>query len=267
MRRLMTILIAAIMIGCSSGNEQKKSNDEAVENQEVTEATVEKKGVKAKRYSEIPDFTKYTDVKEKKKAFFDFLRPMVKEENNRIRAERSKLITLFDEYESSNTLKPADAEWIDGLAETMRMKTFDITNEEDKQTLLRRVDIVPPSLFLAQAANESSWGTSRFARQANNIFGQWCFTPGCGIVPSQRGKDETHEVQKFNTVNAAVNSYVRNINSHNAYSGLRFVREEMRNDGEKPDGISLAGGLLKYSARGEEYVKEIREMIDYNDLE
>jgi len=89
-------------------------------------------------------------------------------------------------------------------------------------------------MFLAQAANESSWGTSRFAKEANNLFGQWCYTPGCGIVPAQREENEANEVRKFATINDTVRSYVRNINSYYAYKDLRVIREEIRSAGEIP---------------------------------
>lgn len=261
MRNTLLPLLIIILFACESKKETTETVNASII--PVLEKTVEK----AEQYKKLPDFTQYTDVNEKKKAFFDFLRPMVEEENNRIRNERERLKSLYITYKKDGSLSDDDQKWLSAKAETMRIKTFDISKEADRVTLLRRVDVVPSSLFLAQAANESSWGTSRFAKQANNLFGQWCFTPGCGVVPSQRAEGEVHEVQKFNTVNDAVNSYVRNINSHNAYKELRVLRKDLRDDGKKPDGITLAAGLIKYSARGDEYVKEIRSMIDYNKLE
>jgi Bax protein len=119
---------------------------------------------------------------------------------------------------------------------------------------------------LAQAANNSAWGTSRFAKQANNYFGQWCFTKGCGIVPARRDAGSKHEVRKFDTTQGSVSSYVRNINTGSAYSSLRTVRANARRNKSMLTGHDLAVGLVGYSARDDAYVKEIRSMIRTNKL-
>lgn len=222
---------------------------------------------KATRVKKLPDFTRFKDVNKKKKAFFEFLRPMVEEENSRLTAERTKLLELFEKFEIEKTLSEKDTMWLGKKARALRVKDFDINDPATRLKLEKKLDIVPASLFLAQAANESAWGTSRFARQANNLFGQWCFTPGCGIVPTKRGPNETHEVRKFETVNDAVRSYVTNINRHYAYQELRTLRYEQRLNDKTPTGMVCAAGLLNYSTRREEYVKEIRAMIKKNKLE
>jgi Bax protein len=221
----------------------------------------------AKRVSKIPDFTQYKVVQEKKKDFFDLLRPMVKEENQVLMNEHKRIEGLFGEVKSGKVLAESDLNWLQEMAVYYRVTPFDINNPEDQETLLRRVDIIPESLFLAQAANESAWGTSRFAKAANNIFGQWCFTEGCGIVPSQRKAGENHEVQKFETINDAVTVYMHHLNSHPFYVKLRDSRAASRKKGEEPSGYAMAVGLEKYSARGAEYVKTLRSMIRYNKLE
>lgn len=242
-------------------------SDEGVSEESLTLNTLVAAEATADVVKELPDFTQFTDVKEKKEAFFDFLRPMVEDENNRITKERAIIKALYATYDEKGSLAEADEAWLMAKATKMRIKDFDIADAEDRTTLLRKVDVIPPSLFLAQAANESSWGTSRFAVEANNLFGQWCFDEGCGIVPLKRGAHETYQIRKFETVNAAVNSYVNNINSHNAYKELRMVRIEMRNNEELLTGEALAVGLEKYSARGEAYVKEIQSMIRVNKLD
>lgn len=221
----------------------------------------------AERFSKIPDFSIYTDVKQKKQAFFDFLRPMVGEENAMILRDRKHVEGLFGLYRVESKLSEEDQSWLEEIARKYRMTAFDYSQKADRETLFRRVDVVPESLFLAQAANESAWGSSRFANSANNLFGQWCFTKGCGLVPSQRNAGARHEVQKFATINDAVASYVRNLNSHNAYRKLREERALLRKAGKTPTGHDLAIGLEKYSERGNEYVKEIRAMILFNKLE
>lgn len=223
--------------------------------------------IKAKRVTKIPDFTQYKIVKEKKKAFFDFLRAMVKEENQILRNEHMRIQRVFEAKKLNTEIPPSDLNWLKEMAAYYRVTSFDINSQEARQELLRKVDIIPESLFLAQAANESAWGTSRFARTANNIFGQWCFTEGCGIVPSQRRAGETHEVQKFETLNDGVISYMHHLNSHPFYVKLRDARAVARKADKAPSGYAMAIGLEKYSARGMEYVKDIRSMISYNKLE
>ncbi len=221
----------------------------------------------AKVISQIPDFTQYKDVKVKKKAFFDFFRPMVKEENQILRNEHLRIVALFDDLEDSGKISASDQKWLEDMAVYYRVSPFDLTDKEDQGLLLRRVDIIPESLFLAQAANESAWGTSRFAKTANNIFGQWCFTQGCGIVPRQRKPGDIQEVQKFATLNDGVRSYMHHLNSHPFYVKLRDAREAARKAGKAPSGYAMAIGLEKYSAKGLAYVKEVRSMISFNKLE
>ncbi len=133
--------------------------------------------------------------------------------------------------------------------------------------LLTRVDVLPPSLVLAQSANESAWGTSRFAREGNNFFGQWCFTRGCGMVPRARGEGAVHEVEAFPDAVVSVRSYLRNLNSHGMYQQLRDLRAGQRQKQEPVTGVLLAGGLKGYSSRGDEYIKELVAMINFNRLE
>ena len=142
------------------------------------------------------------------------------------------------------------------------------TGSEQQFTGLRhKLDVIPPSLILAQAANESAWGTSRFATKGNNLFGQWCFSKGCGLVPRGRAEGASHEVAKFSSPYRSVRAYIQNLNRHPTYQLLRDVRLEDRRDNAPLSGLELAEGLLGYSERGEEYIEEIRAMIHYNNLE
>ena len=117
---------------------------------------------------------------------------------------------------------------------------------------------------MAQAANESAWGLSRFAQKGNNLFGQWCFKKGCGIVPGQRNAGANHEVRKFASINDSVASYMHNLNTGRAYKDLRKLRATLRSTNAAVDGHTLAKGLIKYSSRGKAYVKEIQSMIKTN---
>ena len=128
------------------------------------------------------------------------------------------------------------------------------------------MDVIPVSLVLAQAATESGWGTSRFAVQGNNLFGQWCYREGCGIVPKQRAGDASHEVRAFPTIEGSVNAYFANINSHHLYQNFRQIRAEMRQQQMTLDSTALAAGLKRYSERGMNYVEDILKIISQNSL-
>lgn len=214
----------------------------------------------------MPDFGSYTDVKQKKLDFFGYLLPMIRNANERVFSQRQRLKSLAATLEANESLKKADRSFVIEVAAEYKVDIGDEIDTADLAELLVRVDVVPASLILAQAANESAWGTSRFARMANNLFGIWCFSPGCGVTPRQRDEGLTHEVRKFNTVADGVAYYLRMINSNRAYAPLRQQRAELRAAGQTVTGIALAEGLLRYSERGEAYVDEIQAMIRYNEL-
>lgn len=214
--------------------------------------------------TDVPDFNEYTDVREKKEAFFSFLAPLVQAENARISQERRKLAELSERWSEGLPLSPEQTEWLNQLASRYRSK-FDLAEDSEMfRVLFRRVDVVPETLVLVQAANESAWGTSRFALDALNFFGQWCFSEGCGLVPESRNEGANHEVRRFNSVNASVRSYLRNINTHPAYLQLRLLREQRRAASAELRAVDLTAGLLSYSERGEEYIEELNAMIRVN---
>jgi len=194
-----------------------------------------------------------TPIPEKKKLFFDTLRPIVEAENARVQAERESILAARKSGETTDT--------IDAIAEDYRVDGWTGT---EWSRLLARVDTVPVTLALAQAANESSWGQSRFAQQGNNLFGEWCFTEGCGLVPQQRTEGKTHEVADYASVNHSVRSYIHNLNTGSAYAALRKLRQQARAAGQEPSAMTLASGLARYSERGLAYVNEIKSMIRAN---
>lgn len=128
--------------------------------------------------------------------------------------------------------------------------------------------MLPEALVLTQAANESAWGTSRFATEANNYFGHWCYSKGCGLVPLQRNEGSTHEVAKFSSSQESVHRYFMNLNRNKAYQDLRGIRTELANKGEDlltfDAATKLTEGLLKYSERGADYVTDLQAMIRHN---
>lgn len=201
-------------------------------------------------------------ISEKKSNFFAYLNPMIIEANNEVLSQRKKLLSMQSDLpELSNSQKKHLAE----LSKTYRVDNT-LPTEQQISLLTHKINTIPASLILAQAANESAWGTSRFAREGNNYFGQWCFSKGCGIVPSSRNKGAHHEVASFDSPLDSIKSYIRNLNRHVTYKGLRDLREQALSQEEYPSGELLAQGLIGYSERGEEYVKEIQSMIRYNQL-
>lgn len=213
-----------------------------------------------------PIFSEITDIAERKQAFFNYLTPIIEQKNQTIKKNRQRLANMkssWEEYQSlSHTQRFHFNRWL---------KRYKISDELDTQQQLgeldKRMNVIPSALVLAQAANESAWGTSRFALKGNNYFGQWCFTRGCGIVPSGRGAGAKHEVRRFSSPADSVDAYFRNINTHRAYRQLRSLRATLQANGQAITGHALAAGLTRYSERGEEYVKELRAMMKSNKLE
>ncbi len=212
----------------------------------------------------LPSFETITDPQQRKVKFLAFLGPVVRSENARILAQRQRLVHLWQLHRLQVRIDANDTCW---LAEICREYRVDLMPEATPQfwlELLGRVDMVPVSLALAQAANESGWGTSRFAREGNNLFGQWYFAREGGIIPQERRADQNHKLAQFDTVNAAVRSYLRNLNTGNAYESFRRLRTDCRDQGRLPDALVLAGGLTRYSEQGQAYVDLIRLMIRNN---
>ncbi len=217
---------------------------------------------------DVPDFTSYTDVNQKKKAFFDFLLPGIHNENQRVRQERSRLLSIQQRF-ISDALQEGDLDYARQLGESYHsaLAKEGITPNWLSEMLLK-VNVLPKALVLSQAANESAWGTSRFATKGNNYFGQWCYKAGCGLVPLQRAAGATHEVAKFNSASESVHGYFMNVNRNRAYHSLRTIRAKLEKDGKDllstEAAIELTNGLLHYSERGQDYVNELQAMIRAN---
>ena len=216
--------------------------------------------------STLPDFSAIKDVSTKKQMFFNYMLPKVRQANDKILADRRLLMMIRDDLTTGDTLDPDDIQFISALK--TRYRTGRQTNlRSTVDDLLIRVDVVPESLVLAQAANESGWGTSRFARQANNLFGIWCFREGCGLTPKNRDEGLTHEVAKYETVQVGLVAYIHTINTNPAYTYLRDIRATTRSQEQHFSGLALAEGLLRYSSRGIDYVRDIQQLIRVNELQ
>lgn len=216
---------------------------------------------------EIPDFAAIAETAARKQAFFDFLRPVAEYHNQRLLALRQRVLKWQRLLTQDVELSAAERKLMRQQAEYFLIDIEDRTDLEVVEILLRRVDVVPVSLVLAQAATESGWGSSRFAVAGNNLFGIWCYKPGCGIVPLRRGGSATHEVAAFPSPADSVSAYFRNINTHPAYREFRDLRQELRAADQPLSGLQLAEGLSRYSKRGQLYIEQIKGMIRGNQLE
>jgi Bax protein len=211
----------------------------------------------------VPDFNTYKDVINKKKAFFSYLMPEIIRQNNMLRAERKLVLTIHERTFQANELIDSEQVLLNNLR--LKYRVGQMLNNQDAATeLIRRVDIIPPELILVQAANESGWGTSRFALKGYNFFGLWCFKKGCGFVPKQRNEGTVHEVAKFRNLSHSVKTYLHNLNRHFAYAQLREIRHQQRQANEPLTAQALVHGLKNYSERGTEYIEELLNMMRVN---
>lgn len=212
-----------------------------------------------------PDFSSIQDTQTKKDSFFSFFSPLIAETNAKVLGHRDEILSFSKTMKEKKALSATQKTRLLTLAAAYRIPE-DTPEDAMVRELLLRADIIPPSLALAQAANESAWGTSRFAKEANNYFGQWCFSKGCGLVPAARSAESSHEVKAYATANESVADYIRNLNTHPSYQKLREIRASLRRQNRPVQGEALAEGLLRYSERGAAYVNEIKAMIRHNRL-
>ena len=203
------------------------------------------------------------DIREsrvRKTLFFKTVLPLVLQVNEEILRDRRRLWKLHFRLSLDQKLGPGDRLWLMVISERYGVKRGDVAS------LLKRVDIIPPSLALAQAAEESGWGTSRFVREGNAVFGQWTFSKAGNLVPSRRDADKRHNIKAFSSLLDSVRAYARNLNTHGAYRQLRRARYGLRLRGAPLDGLLLVDNLKSYSQRGQEYVGTIRTLIESNKL-
>ena len=214
--------------------------------------------VKPIRLSLLPtEIKKIENTKKKKNLFIQIILPLILEENNRIKLDRKKLFTILNKNMNSDSEK----KWL-----MSKFQQYGVINN-DLSTLKVRMDIVPVSLAIAQAAKETGWGTSRFAIEGNALFGQWTWS-GEGIKPAGVDpEDSNHKVMKFKVLKASVRAYQRNLNTHGSYRQFRSARANMRDNDDDLDSLLLADYLDKYAATGKEYTKIIKQIIKQNNLQ
>jgi Bax protein len=216
---------------------------------------------------QLPDFKNTaSSMAQRQQYFIDFMLPKIEAANLQLTVTRQRIQHLAERYNRYGKIDRADQEWLQEIAQEYQVSPFRFNTRTLNVTeLLNRVDIIPPSLVLAQTINESAWGTSRFAQDANNLFGQWCFTQGCGLVPKQRPEGAIYEVQKFPDILASVDAYMYNLNTNNVFEPFRDLRAQLRTEGQPLTGQALAPGLINYSQLKQDYVASIQaEIINYN---
>lgn len=218
--------------------------------------------------TQLPDFSSIEQTPERKQAFIEMLLPLIEEKNRAVLKTRQSILKLQEHINSGSQLSSRQEDLLERLRTRYRV-SHDIYPDTAKalEILLLRADMIPTSMVLAQAAVESGWGTSRFAEEAHNLFGQWCYNPGCGLVPERRPKGARHEVQRFEDVEESLSAYYININTHSAYRELRKLRAQLRDQDGALTGSELIAGLARYSGRGPIYIEELHTLIRVNDLE
>ena len=214
------------------------------------------KKVKPIRLSLLPNEIKQIESSKKRKSLFiQIILPLILEENNLILIDRKRLFSILNKNKNSKK----EINWLN-----RKFKQYGVLNK-DIPTLKVRMDIIPVSLAIAQAAKETGWGTSRFALEGNALFGQWTWS-GEGIKPAGAESDTKHKVMKFKVLKASVRAYQRNLNTHSSYKNFRQLRAQLRDDSEKLDSLLLADQLDNYAETGKEYTKILKQIINQNSL-
>ena len=205
------------------------------------------------------DILEVNDVEKRKKTFIKLVLPQILSINENIEVQRERLTGLLEKKSAGAPLKANDRKWLQEIASRYREESV------EPAALLEKVDKIPVSIALAQAVEESGWGTSRFAREGNALFGQRVWATGKGIVPEDRSEDETHEVRAFKSIADSIRSYVHNLNVHPAYEDFREARASNRAGPDtRASGLRLVDTLDVYSEKGQEYVDNLRNLIKTN---
>ena len=195
------------------------------------------------------------NTKKRKELFIQIILPLILDENNKIKMDRKTLFAILNKNINSD----AERNWLKS-----KFKQYGVVNK-DLTTLKIRMDEIPVSLVIAQAAKETGWGTSRFAQEGNALFGQWTYT-GEGIKPSGSDDGDTHKVMKFKILKASVRAYQRNLNTHKSYREFRKVRAIQRDVFGKMNSLELVNYLDKYAETGQQYIKILKKIINQNKL-
>ena len=213
-------------------------------------------------FSSLPtDFMDIQPIIERKRLFINTLIPIIYSENLQILNDRKKILDWWRESDGENFSRDFWPQWLFELSEKYGSSDSNLGN------LLMRVDIIPISLALAQSAIESGWGTSRYSREGNAVFGQYTFDETKGLKPKDRNENDEFFIKKFPNLSESVRSYLKNINTHLAYADFREERKKLRMSGENLSGYKLVNFLKDYSERRESYVKDVKEIMSSNNFQ
>tara|TARA_B100001245_G_C22885393_1_gene425955 strand:- start:1573 stop:2559 length:987 start_codon:yes stop_codon:yes gene_type:complete len=213
--------------------------------------------VKPVYFTKLPkDINTLGNTKQKKNLFIQIVLPLILAENKKITDDRKKLFNIVSK--NFNTI--GERTWI-----KRRFKEYKV-EDSDLAELKTRMDIIPASIAIAQAAKESGWGTSRFALEGNALFGQWTWSKSAGIEPIDQDEDKNHKILAFQILRASVKAYKNNLNTHNGYKEFREARAKLRQEEKKVTGLDLSKFLNRYAATGKEYTKIIEKIILQNEL-
>ena len=213
-------------------------------------------------FSSLPtDFMDIQPIIERKRLFINTLIPIIYSENLQILNDRKKILDWWRESDGENFSRDFWPQWLFELSEKYGSSDSNLGN------LLMRVDIIPISLALAQSAIESGWGTSRYSREGNAVFGQYTFDEAKGLKPKDRNENDEFFIKKFPNLSESVRSYLKNINTHLAYADFREERKKLRMSGENLSGYKLVNFLKDYSERRESYVKDVKEIMSSNNFQ
>ena len=219
--------------------------------------------------SSLPsDLQRIDSPKLRKFLFIQAALPLILEVNQKILSERSKIKSTFKEKSRGVIFDASKKKWLENIQKNYGLSDWGQKyNAAFFDSMLKRVDIVPASMALAQSAEESGWGTSRFAHEGNALFGQRVWRSATGMIPRLRPRGEKFLVRSFNNLLESVWAYAFNLNTHPAYIDFRAARRKLRLAGEDVVGLKLIGKLGNYSEKGEEYVSKIKKIIKLNQLE
>ncbi len=195
--------------------------------------------------------------------FINFILQRSETSNEQILQQRQELLGLYSKFENEQRISLRDRHWLAQLAAVYQIKSPDFSDPTTWDELVSRVDVIPNSLVIAQAIQESGWGQSRFAKEGNNYFGMWCYGNDCGgsLVPDQRAQGQDYALQTFSTPLVSVQDYMRNLNTHFSYQQFRDLREKLREQHDLVTGLALAPALVDYSGQRGEYVVKITRII------
>lgn len=193
--------------------------------------------------------------------FIQFILPKAETANQQISEQRQRMLNLYHDHQQGDKLSHGQQQWLLSLADRYNVPSPNINGQQTWYLLRKRVDVIPPSLAIAQAANESAWGRSRFAKQGHNYYGLICHNPGCGIVPKRRAPGKDFEVRRFASALQSIKSYMHTLNTNPYYQMLRQLRLKQREKSMPLNPIALATGLQSYSELGHVYIKAIQGLI------